>query len=88
VVIRPIFTPDRDRAYAQQTWDVRVQAAEVLAAIGIEKLRRVALFRACRWAELSAISYEHDLHLADLAWIRAAEWLRLWLSLAINCPKP
>jgi hypothetical protein len=82
MVTRPIFTPDRQRAYDQETLDVRVRAAEVLAAIGSDKLRRVALFRACRWAELSAADYEHDLHLADLAWIRAAEWLRIWLSLS------
>lgn len=83
----PIFTLDRERVYDRETLEVRVRAAEALAAIGSAKLRRVALFRACRWAELSAADYEHDVHLADLAWIRAAEWLRIWLSLSNACPE-
>ena len=78
---KPTFRPDRQREYEQETLEVRGRAAEVLAAIGPDKLRRVSLFRACRWAELSAADYEHNPRLADLAWIRAAEWLRIWLAL-------
>jgi hypothetical protein len=82
MVSKPTFRPDRQHAYDQEMLEVRARAAEVLAAIGPDKLRRVALFRACRWAELSAADYEHNPQLADLAWIRAAEWLRIWLTLA------
>lgn len=68
---------------------MRVRAAEMLAAaVGSDRLRRVALFRACRWAEVSAADYEHDSRLADLAWMRAAEWLRIWLSFASTHPNP
>jgi hypothetical protein len=73
---------NRQRAYDRETLEVRGRAAEVLAAIGPGKLRTVALFRACRWAELSAADYEQDSHLADLAWVRASEWLRIRLSLS------
>ncbi|WP_132112067.1 hypothetical protein [Actinocrispum wychmicini] len=62
-----------------------MRAAEVLAAIGPEKLGWIALFRACRWAEVSASGFEHNLELADLAWVRASEWLRIWLGIAGTC---
>ncbi|TCO62773.1 hypothetical protein EV192_102912 [Actinocrispum wychmicini] len=78
----PTFKPDRERAYETETLEVRVRAAEDLATIGRDKLRRVALFRACRWADLSVAAYEHDYRCADVAWIRFAEWLRIWLALS------
>ncbi|TCO59813.1 hypothetical protein [Actinocrispum wychmicini] len=77
--------PNREAAYIQEAYEVRVRAAEVLAAVGAEQLCRVALFRACRWAEVSAGGYEHNLELADLAWVRASEWLRIWLRIAGRC---
>lgn len=80
-MFKPPLRPDRADAYDRETLDVRARAAEALAAIGTEKLRTVALFRACRWAEISAADYEHDLDLADLAWVRSAEWFRIWMAL-------
>lgn len=78
-------TTDRfalERAYVRETLEVRGRAAEILAAVGRAKLRRIALFRSSRWAEASSADYERDVHLADLNWIRAAEWWRIWSAFA------
>lgn len=80
----PVAAVHLQRVYDREIGEVRGRAAEVLAALGSGKLRRIALFRACRWADLSVADYEHDPYLADLAWIRAAEWLRIWLFLPAN----
>jgi hypothetical protein len=64
-------------AYDRETFDVRGRAAEILAAIGPEKLRVVALFRASRWFEASMANYENDQRLAGVNWVRAAEWWRI-----------
>jgi hypothetical protein len=61
--------------------EVRESAAEILAAVGSVKLRRIALFRATKWAEISTESYPDARVQADFAWVRAAEWLRIGWSL-------
>jgi hypothetical protein len=68
-------------AYERETLEVRGRAAEVLAAIGAHKLRVVALFRAARWVEASTANYENNQLLADLNWVRAAEWRRIGWAL-------
>jgi hypothetical protein len=70
-----------ERAYAREVLEVRGRAAEILAAVGRDRLQRIALFRANRWAEASTANHERDARLADLNWIRSAEWLRIWLTL-------
>jgi hypothetical protein len=82
--MKPAFTPERQQAYVRERSEVRGRAAEMLAAIGTDKLRTVVLFRACRWAEVSMAQYEDNTQLAYLAWIRAAEWLRIWLTLPLR----
>lgn len=72
------------RAYDRETLDVRSRAAEVLAAIGAQKLCVVALFRANRWAEASAANYESDQRLADLYCVRAAEWRRIGWAFSLT----
>jgi hypothetical protein len=64
------------------TREVRERAAEILAAVGAVKLRRIALFRATRWAQISAEAYPDDREHADATWLRAAEWLRIGWTLA------
>jgi hypothetical protein len=59
--------------------EVRERASEILAAVGTAKLRRIALFRATKWANAS--TYTDDLHSAGLYWIYAAEWLRIGWAL-------
>lgn len=64
--------------------EVRESAAEIQAAVGSVKLRRIALFRATKWAEVSIGAYPDDREYADIQWVRAAEWLRIgW-----NLPSP
>jgi hypothetical protein len=72
------------RAYERETLDVRGRAAEILAAIGAQKLCVVALFRANRWAEASAANYESDQRSADLYCVRAAEWRRIGWALSLT----
>ncbi|MBP2330791.1 hypothetical protein JOF56_011176 [Kibdelosporangium banguiense] len=63
---------------------MRDSAAEILAAVGTVKLRRIALFRATKWAEISTEAYPDDRDHGDDQWVRAAEWLRIgW-----NLPSP
>lgn len=57
--------------------EVRASAAEILAAVGAVKLRRIALFRAAKWAEVSTEAHSDDRDYADVQWVRAAEWLRI-----------
>ena len=76
------LTPALRRAYERETLEVRGRAAEILATIGPRKLGVVALFRAERWTEVSIANYEKDQHLADLHWIRAAEWRRIGWALS------
>lgn len=61
--------------------EVRERAAEILAAVGAVKLRRIALFRATRWAQISTEAYRDDRGYADTTWLRAAEWLRIGCTL-------
>jgi hypothetical protein len=61
--------------------EVRGRAAEVLAAVGAEKLRRIAMFRAARWLDSSSRKYAEFPHFADLDWIRAVEWWRIGFAL-------
>jgi hypothetical protein len=68
-------------AYALTVLEVRGRAAEVLAAVGSAKLRQVALFRATKWAEASTYTYLDDRRIADIDWVRAAEWLRIGWTL-------
>lgn len=81
-MLSPGFRPDWEAVYVREAFEVRVRAAEVLAAVGTEQLGQVALCWACCWAEVSAASLASNLELADLAWIRANEWLRIWLGMA------
>jgi hypothetical protein len=76
-VNRTIFSPLVLAAYERETWEVRGRAAEILAAVGAAKLRRIAVFRAARWADSSSRKYQDHPHFADLDWIRAAEWWRI-----------
>jgi hypothetical protein len=81
---RPKSLPSIQLGYERETLDVRDRAAEILAAIGTQKLCVVALFRANRWAEASAANYENDQRLADLYCVRAAEWRRIGWTLALT----
>jgi hypothetical protein len=67
--------------HEQTVLEVRARAAEILAAVGPVKLRRIALFRAGKWARISAESYSEDRRFADIEWVCAAEWLRIGWSL-------
>jgi hypothetical protein len=68
-------------AYELTVLEVRGRAAEILAAVGSAKLRRVALFRAAKWANVSTNAYLDDRRNADLHRVQAAEWLRIGWTL-------
>ena len=62
--------------------EVRGSAAEILAAVGAAKLRRIALFRATKWADISAEAYIDDRDYAGVQRVRAVEWLRIGWTLS------
>ncbi|MBP2321089.1 hypothetical protein JOF56_001474 [Kibdelosporangium banguiense] len=66
---------------ARTVREVRESAADILAAVGAVKLRRISLFRATKWAEVASDAYLGDREYADVQWVRAAEWLRIGWSL-------
>jgi hypothetical protein len=64
---------------------VRDKAAEVLAAVGMEKLQQIALFRAKSWTEVSKNNYFcRDYDSATTNWMRACEWLRIGRTLPLE----
>ncbi|MBP2325570.1 hypothetical protein JOF56_005955 [Kibdelosporangium banguiense] len=79
------MTPQHDHVREirgdQTVREVRDSAAEILAAVGAIKLRRIALFRATRWAAIATGAYPDDPDHAAIRWVRATEWLRIGRSL-------
>lgn len=64
-------------AYLPEPWEVRARAAEILAAVGLVGLRRIAVARAAKWADVASAKDDVDPHFARLAGVRAAEWWRI-----------